>query len=158
MSKRRNVPVVLAPCAALPNMSARSIRAQEIPPPKLLRAAFAGGRLISIAMMVRKLIDAARHIAPSHPIKGPSLSTLFGLLAATGMRVSEALALECKDVDLDQELLTIHLAKGNKSRLVPLHASTVAGAPTVRLHSGQHLSATQAPRVLPLGGGRSDVL
>ena len=40
------------------------------------------------------------------------------------MRVGEAIALDCKDVDLDHGVLTIPKAKGNKSRLVPLHPST----------------------------------
>lgn len=75
---------------------------------------------------VLRLIEAAHQIDPSNPIKGPTLGTLFGLLATTGMRVNEALALDCSDVDLDRKLLTVRLAKGNKSRLVPLHASTVA--------------------------------
>jgi integrase len=71
------------------------------------------------------LIEAARQIAPATKIKGPTLGTLFGLLAVTGMRVGEALALDCKDVDFNRELLTIRAAKGNKSRLIPLHSSTV---------------------------------
>jgi len=75
---------------------------------------------------VVQLTKAARQIAPSDKIKGPTLATLFGLLAVTGMRVGEALALECKDVDFNRELLTICQAKGNKSRLVPLHPSTVS--------------------------------
>ncbi len=99
----------------------------EVPPPKLLP--------YSIRRRpphlyrdddVRRLIQAAHEIDPSNPIKGHTLGTLFGLLATTGMRVSEALALNGEDVDLDGELLTIRLAKGNKTRLVPLHVSTVA--------------------------------
>jgi integrase/recombinase XerD len=75
---------------------------------------------------VCRLVEAAYQIDPAHPIKGSSLGTLLGLLATTGMRVSEALALDDSDVDLDRALLTIRLAKGNKTRLAPLHASTVA--------------------------------
>lgn len=52
--------------------------------------------------------------------------TLLGLLAATGMRVSEALALDRDDVDWARELLTIRNAKFGKSRHVPLHPSTLA--------------------------------
>jgi integrase/recombinase XerD len=74
---------------------------------------------------VLRLIEGARQIAPSDKIKGPTLGTLLGLLAVTGMRVSEALALECADVDLDQALLTLRMTKGNKARLIPLHSSTV---------------------------------
>jgi len=74
---------------------------------------------------VQRLINAARQIDPTGEIKGPTLATLFGLLAVTGMRVGEALALNCRDVDLKRALLTIRLAKRDKSRIVPLHSSTV---------------------------------
>ena len=50
--------------------------------------------------------------------------TLFGLLAATGMRVGEVLALNDEDVDLKQGEIAIHDAKLSKSRLLPLHATT----------------------------------
>ena len=75
---------------------------------------------------VMQLIEGAKQIAPSDKIKGPTLGTLIGLLAVTGMRVGEALALECGDVDWDQALLTLRMTKGNKARLIPLHSSTVA--------------------------------
>ena len=74
---------------------------------------------------VLQLIGAARQIDPRHKIKGLTLGTLCGLLAATGMRVGEALALDRKDIAFAEALLTIRWAKGNKSRLVPLHPSTV---------------------------------
>jgi integrase/recombinase XerD len=74
---------------------------------------------------VLNLIGAAQQIAPSNKIKGPTLGTLFGLLAVTGMRVGEVLALDCQDVDFKREILTVRVAKGNKSRLIPLHSSTL---------------------------------
>lgn len=74
---------------------------------------------------VQQLIGAARRIAPAHRTKGVTLSTLLGLLAVTGMRVGEALALDRDDVDFTNALLVVRRAKGNKSRLVPLHPSTV---------------------------------
>jgi integrase len=49
---------------------------------------------------------------------------LFGLLASTGMRVSEALRLMRKDVDLDGGVVTVVETKFHKSRLVPLHPTT----------------------------------
>lgn len=51
--------------------------------------------------------------------------TLFGLVACTGLRISEALALAVRDVDLDQGILTIRESKGQHSRQVPLHPSVV---------------------------------
>lgn len=47
--------------------------------------------------------------------------TLFGLLAATGMRIAEALALQLDDVSADG--LVIRDTKFQKSRLLPLHAT-----------------------------------
>jgi len=73
---------------------------------------------------VNQLIMAARQIDPGHKIKGLTLSTLLGLLAVTGMRVGEALALERTDVDFTEALVTLRFSKGNKTRLVPLHPST----------------------------------
>jgi integrase/recombinase XerD len=74
---------------------------------------------------VLHLIEAARNLAPSQKLKGLTFATLLGLLAVTGMRVGEALALDRGDINCPGALLTIRRAKGNKSRLVPLHASTV---------------------------------
>lgn len=52
-------------------------------------------------------------------------TTLLALLAATGMRVGEALALDDEDVDLHQSVITVRQAKFGKSRLVPVHSSGV---------------------------------
>lgn len=49
---------------------------------------------------------------------------LFGLLAVSGLRLSEARNLELRDVDLKAGVLTIRGAKFGKDRLVPLHATT----------------------------------
>jgi integrase len=45
---------------------------------------------------------------------------LFRLLYGSGLRVSEALNLQLKDIDLEQEMLIIHHAKNNKDRLIPI--------------------------------------
>jgi len=72
-----------------------------------------------------RLLEAARALRP--PSKAASFEALFGLLAVTGMRVGEAIALEVDDVDLDKEVITIResLAKLERARLVPLHPTTV---------------------------------
>jgi len=49
---------------------------------------------------------------------------LFGLLAVTGLRISEALNLESRDVNWTEGVLTIRSSKFGKSRLVPLHPTT----------------------------------
>jgi site-specific recombinase XerD len=49
---------------------------------------------------------------------------LFGLLAVTGMRISEALNLECKEIDLQNLIITIRKSKFQKSRYIPIHKTT----------------------------------
>lgn len=55
---------------------------------------------------------------------------LFGLLAVTGMRVGEALQLRPCDIDWKTGVMTIHHAKFGKSRLVPLHPTTMKALAT----------------------------
>jgi integrase len=71
---------------------------------------------------VSRLINAAARLLPRNSIRAAAYSTLFGLLAATGLRVSEALALQIED--LTDDGLLIRKTKFKKSRLVVLHATT----------------------------------
>ncbi len=73
-----------------------------------------------IAVLMRE----ARRLRPQ--IMAATYEALLGLLAATGMRVGEALALDDGDVDWARSLLKVRHAKFQRSRLVPLHPSTVA--------------------------------
>lgn len=59
------------------------------------------------------------------PLLAASYTTIIGLLAATGMRVSEALGLDKHDIDWHRMLLTVRASKFGKSRHVPLHKTTV---------------------------------
>ena len=74
---------------------------------------------------IRRLLEASRALQP--PLKAASYEALLGLLAVTGMRLGEAIALEPGDVDLDNGVITIraHTAKLERARLVPLHPTTV---------------------------------
>lgn len=71
------------------------------------------------------LLAAARTLHPRGGLRPATFETVFGLLASTGLRVSEALALRDADVDLTTGILTVRRTKFAKSRLVPLHWSTV---------------------------------
>ncbi len=71
------------------------------------------------------LLAAARCLDPPGGLRGPTYETLFGLIASTGIRVSEAVHLLNLDVDLKQGMLTIRKTKFAKSRYVPLHPSTI---------------------------------
>jgi len=73
---------------------------------------------------VRALVSAARRLASPTGLRAATYSTLIGLLAVSGLRISEAIGLDERDVDLASGVLTIRRTKFGKSRLVPLHAST----------------------------------
>ena len=73
---------------------------------------------------INKLIQAAGDLHSSRGLRSQTYSTLFGLLAVTGMRINEALNLDRDDVDLVDGILRIRRTKFGKSRLVPLHVST----------------------------------
>jgi integrase/recombinase XerD len=73
---------------------------------------------------IARLMDAAQHMKSPDPLWPTTLSTLFGLLAVTGLRVGEALALKPDDVDLERGIIAVRSSKFRKSRLVPLHPST----------------------------------
>ncbi len=70
------------------------------------------------------LVQAARQLPSSKGLRGHTYSTIFGLLAVTGMRVSEVVALNRGDVDLEEGILSIRRTKFGKSRMVPIHVST----------------------------------
>ena len=57
-------------------------------------------------------------------MRGLTCSTLIAMLAATGLRVSEALALDDGDVDLKTGILHIKHGKNGKARFVPVHETT----------------------------------
>jgi integrase len=71
------------------------------------------------AIEIRRLIGATLQLRPPETLKGQTYATLLGLLAATGLRVSEALALQFSDVTPNG--LLIRRTKFQKTRLVPLH-------------------------------------
>lgn len=60
------------------------------------------------------------------PFRVATYQTLIGLLAASGLRIGEAIKLDRADIDWDQGVLLIRESKFGKSRLVPLHATTMA--------------------------------
>ena len=72
-----------------------------------------------------ELLAAARQLGPTTAMRGVVFETLFGLIASTGLRISEARTLRNADVDLKGGMLTIHRTKFGKSRQVPMHPSTV---------------------------------
>jgi integrase/recombinase XerD len=75
------------------------------------------------------------------PLRAATYKTLIGLLAVTGMRVGEAISLNCDDLDLGQNVLTVRTGKFGKSRELPLHITTMQSLRTY-LHCRGHLRPT----------------
>lgn len=73
---------------------------------------------------ITRLLAAAGQLHPG--LRAATYQALLGLLAATGMRVGEAVRLTGADVDLDIGVLRVRHAKFDRERLVPLHPSATA--------------------------------
>lgn len=97
----------------------------EVPPQDLLphRYRRKPPYIYSDEEIERVVREAARLASPSG-LRAHTYATLFGLLAATGLRLGEALALDRDDIDLRTAVLAVRRAKFGKSRFVPLHDST----------------------------------
>ncbi|MDE2990206.1 MAG: tyrosine-type recombinase/integrase [Chloroflexota bacterium] len=87
---------------------------------------------------IGQLLAAAHRLPRSYVLRPTVYATLIGLIAATGLRVSEALDLRFDDL-LPNGVLRIRQTKFAKSRLVPLHATTVE-ALTAYLHERQRVA------------------
>lgn len=74
---------------------------------------------------IDQLVAAAMRLRPPDSLRPHTYATLISLLAATGLRISEALALTLADLTPDG--LLIRKTKFQKTRLVPLHETAIAG-------------------------------
>jgi integrase/recombinase XerD len=124
----------------------------EIPPKGLLpsRASRMTPYLFSPAQ-ITALMAAARALA--HPLRAASFETLIGLMAVTGLRTGEAMALDRADVDLDEGMLTIWRSKLGKSRQVPLHQSTTTALAAYAARRDELCPRATTPSFLLSGGG-----
>lgn len=75
---------------------------------------------------IADLIQEAEKLPCRRGMRSATFSTMFGLLAVAGLRISEAIALDRSDVDLQTGQLTVRNTKFGKTRLVPLSKSTTA--------------------------------
>ena len=112
----------------------------EVPAPDLLpqRPRRASPYLYSDAE-IAALIAAANTL--SNPLRRTTFATLIGLLAVTGIRVGEAIALDRGDVDPAARRLTVRFGKFGKTRELALHPSTIDA-----LRRYQRLRDRLAPR------------
>lgn len=99
-----------------------------------------------------QLVSAASRLRESYPLRRQIYGTLLGLIAATGLRISEALDLRLNDV-LPGGVLQIQRTKFGKSRFVPLHP-TAANAVDHYLEDRRQLAVTDDHVFLSAGNRR----
>lgn len=74
---------------------------------------------------IAKILDEARNVSKKNSVAGLTLHTMIGLAASTGLRISEVVRLDREGVDLETGILNVKYSKFKKSRLVPLHNTTL---------------------------------
>jgi integrase/recombinase XerD len=117
----------------------------EVPPHGLIRGKPRRARpFIYTDGQIANIVTEAARLPSSYGLRGWTCSTLFGLIAVTGLRVSEALGLDDEDVDLHQAVLNVRRGKNRKCRTVPVSESTA-----------KRLAAYRAERKRILGGGET---
>jgi integrase len=105
----------------------------EVPPAGLITSRPRRTRpYIYTDAQVAAIVAEAGRLPSAYGLRGWTCSTLFGLIAVTGLRVNEALGLDDDDIDLKEGVLTIRRAKNRKRRfvqyrLVQLNGSKLIG-------------------------------
>ena len=96
---------------------------------------------------VSMIVARAAKLPSRYGLRGWTCSTLFGLIATTGLRINEALGLDDDDVDFGEGVITIRRGKNGKARFVPVASSCVA-----------KLRAYRAERIRLARGSRGRIL
>ncbi len=101
--------------------------ATQVPAPGLLGPSFRRtSPHVYSEVEIADLTAAALDLDRPDRLRPHCYATLFGLLACTGLRIAEALALSIDDVDLTAGMLTVRAGKRGRTRWVPLHPTTLA--------------------------------
>ncbi len=128
----------------------------QVPPRRLLGPAHR--RLaphLFTAPEICAMIDQAEKLAPSGGLRPAAVSTLIGLLACTGLRVSEALRLQRRDVDLRAAVLDVRETKFKKRRWVPLHPTAVKSLEAYEDRRDRSERKPQSDAFFLVDGGRA---
>ena len=94
---------------------------------------------------IEALLLAALALPAKDGLANHTYHCLLGLLSVTGLRISEATNLTLDDVDLVDGILTVRSSKFGKSRMVPLHPSTVTALAAYRERRVRFLAGRLVP-------------
>lgn len=126
----------------------------EIPPAHLLGAAHRRRTPhIYSDHTIALLLEAANELQPKQGLRPRAMHCLLGLLASTGLRISEALRLNRNDIDLRQQVLWVRLTKFRKSRYVPMHQTVCDVLSQYAAFRDQRLPVVQNPAFFLLDDG-----
>ena len=127
----------------------------EVPPQGLIPGRYRRARpYIYSDEEIRRIVEAAAELPSINGIRALTFPTLFGLIAVTGLRISEALSLDVADVDLEAGVLTLRRGKLGKARLLPLSDSTDVRL-TAYARERDRLLGASAGTVLRVGSRRT---
>jgi integrase/recombinase XerD len=121
--------------------------AHEVPP----RGLFPRRRVRAVPYLFSPAGIAALQAAAGRlrgPLRAETYAFLIGLLAVTGLRIGEALALDDDDIDTAEGMLIVRQDKAQSFRLVPLHPTALAALAGYRHRRDQVLPGRAAPAVL----------
>lgn len=117
----------------------------EVPPVGILPPLKRARPYVYCDEEINALLMAALALPPANGLRRWTYHHLFGLVAVTGIRLSEVIGLLRTDVDLDEGVLTVRQSKFGKSRLVPLHPTTCTALRIYAQQRDAHLRSHCAP-------------
>jgi integrase len=121
--------------------------AHEVPPPGL----FPRRRLRAVPYLYSPADIATLQAAAGRlrgTLRAETYTTLIALLAVTGLRIGEALALDDGDIDTREGMLIVRQDKAQSFRLVPLHPTALAAVADYRRRRDQAFPGRAATAVL----------
>jgi len=115
----------------------------EVPPAGLIPGKPRRGRpYIYSDTEIAAIVRRAKGLRSRYDLRGWTCSTLFGLIAVTGLRINEALRLNDGDIDFDAGVITVKRSKNGRARFVPIAASTVEKLRIYRAERARLLGTT----------------
>jgi len=127
----------------------------EVPPPGILPPLKRPKPHVYSNAEINALLAAALALPPADGLRRWTYHCFFGLLAVTGLRLSEAIGLQLVEVDLQAGVLTVRQSKFGKSRLVPLHPTTRAALRRYAERRDAHVGSRCGPHFfVAQSGGR----
>lgn len=129
----------------------------EVPPQGLIPTRYRRSRpyIYSDQQVAQILAEAAR-LPSARGIRALTFTSLYGLIAITGLRVSEALSLDNTDIDLESGVVTVRKGKSGKARLVPLSPSATAQISVYARERDRLWGRTPKPLFITEAGNRPD--